>query len=269
MDFRKLTPAQTYMILKPIKSKNTDLMKYALLDLLYKEILELEQEWKYPHPRRRRESLFIYITRGKNFDQYIEKPHQDIFIQSFTSKNRRIQLRKLIKEALPLCSNGQGYKALQLIKEFKSYGIFNHAICVKDFNLFFLNSKGRSLRNTIKNTLYQHNEVLASEDLCNTKLSKIIKELGSNIFLLENFNNELVKKVDVNMRFEVKNVVDIEPDLELDTLFEVLSTPLFMNIDLIDSFSSIFDASYTTDFNNFDSSSDFSSDDFFDANGDY
>ncbi|AZQ63876.1 hypothetical protein EI427_17075 [Flammeovirga pectinis] len=264
MNLQKLTPAQTHMILNPIKSKNTDLLKFALYDLLYKEILMLEQEWKFPHPKRRRESLFIYVSRGKKYNEYIYNIHQNIFLESFKIENRRIQLRKLIKEILPLCGNGQGYKALQLNEDFKLFGLFHQTLSFKDFNLFFLNSKGRNLRKKIKLSLNHYNKRLKSNDLTNKEFTEILKELGSNIFLLDDFNSELIEKFNSNFIHGSTIKDSSEYDFDFETIYEVFSMPIFMNMDIIDSFSSSFDSGVDYESSNHDSSSDYSGGDSFD-----
>ncbi|OHX65433.1 hypothetical protein NH26_03255 [Flammeovirga pacifica] len=88
MDFQKFTPALTHMILNPIKSKNTELLKFALYDLVFIDILILEQEWKFPHARSRSESLYLYISRGNKFNQYTKK-----YIKIFLLNHSRLRIK--------------------------------------------------------------------------------------------------------------------------------------------------------------------------------
>ncbi|ANQ51589.2 hypothetical protein MY04_4247 [Flammeovirga sp. MY04] len=273
MNLQEFTPAQTHMILYPRKSKNTDLLKFALFDLLFIDILMIEEEWKYPHPRSQRESLYIYISRGKKYNQYIKRPHQDIFLRPFEEKNRRIQLRKLIKEVLPSCGNGQGYKAIQLNNEFKEFGIFHQLLSLKDFSLFFLNSKGKKLRSQFKTKLDSYNRRLLSRDFSKNELLEILKEIGSNIFLLDNFNSDLIEKMDVNfsnlhITSPMKEVS--EYNFAFETAFDMMSISLLMDMDISDTISSSFESGMYLESSNYDSTSfDGFGGDSFDAGGDY
>ncbi|NLR94641.1 hypothetical protein [Flammeovirga agarivorans] len=247
MILQELTPAQTHMILNPIKSKNTDLLKFALFDLFFKEILMLEQEWKLPHPKSWQESLFIYVSRGKKYDEYIYNIHQNIFLEPFKLENRRIQLRKLIKEILPLCGNGQGYKAIQLNEEFKLLDIFHQTLSFKDFNIFFLNSKGRKLKSELKLSLNYYNQQLISPDFNEKGIYEILKDIGSNIFLLNNFNAELIEKLNSNFSTFIKGSTikdSSEYTIVFEILYEVMTLPIFTNMNIIDSFTGSFDSGF-------------------------
>ncbi|OHX65434.1 hypothetical protein [Flammeovirga pacifica] len=143
-----------------------------------------------------------------------------------------------------MCGNGQGYKALQLSQEFKSFGIFYPTFIFKDFNIFFLNAKGRDLKSKIKLSLDHYNTRLRSKDLTAKELKEILQDIGSNIFLLENFNADLIEKLNFKLSLGSNEKGALEHNFNFENIYDVMSPSLLMNMDIIESFSSSFDQNF-------------------------
>src|SRR5262245_37403271 len=81
----RLTPAETYMLLKPTDSRLRDLMKFTLMDLLTRQVLLMPNfDTK---PVQGEESLnFAYVIIGRNFAKENPKLHEMIFLFPYYKK---------------------------------------------------------------------------------------------------------------------------------------------------------------------------------------
>ena len=78
----KFTPAETLLIRSGPATPLRDLLKYTLMDLMYKQVLELE-EMKIQTDLRNAFKTYRYIRIGKKFHDYTSLAHEHVFLSPF------------------------------------------------------------------------------------------------------------------------------------------------------------------------------------------
>ncbi len=264
MELSDFTPAQTLMLIKPSKVDGKDLLKYSFLDLIYKEKLKIYQDWRLPHPRETRERLYTIVARGKQFSNNGNSFHQDPFVSPFQAKDVEYQVRTLIKKVYLNSGKGPGFKSNWVYKQLKEEGYFMTSLGFKKLDIFFLNSEGSSLKSKFNTILKDAENSLPHLVKSNKEKTKeIISTLGSNILLLDCFNDELIKQLkplfkeigDKNLSQSSESYVDFGDASEL---------MFYGFLDTIDYFDSSFDSflDATFDVSGFDIGGDFGGFDF-------
>ncbi len=263
MELRDFTPAQTLMLTKPLGVTGKDLMKYSFLDLIYRGVLKVYRDWRLPNPRDTRERLYTFVSRGELFKNYQNSYHQDPFIEPFIKDDYEYQVRTLVRKIFKESGKGSGFKSGRVYKQLKEEGYFTTSFGLKNLNFFFLNKHGSTLKTKFKNILKEADEALPMFAISNKEeAKKIISILGSNILLLECFNDELIKKLkpifgELGQKYE--HYSD-GPVLDHEDLFEVLFYAFLDTIDYFDSSFNSFDSSF--DFGGSDFGGDFGAGDF-------
>ena len=78
----KLTPAETLLIRSGPAAPLKDLLKYTLMDLIYKQVLEVE-ETKIQADLQHSFKTYRYISIGKKFHSYTGMAHEYVFLSPF------------------------------------------------------------------------------------------------------------------------------------------------------------------------------------------
>ncbi len=253
MEIKHFTPAQTLMITKPIGVNGRDLMKYSFLDLVYRGILKVYREWRLPHPNDAQEQLYTFVSRGDRFQDYVGSLHQDPFVNPFEEDNYEYQVRTLVKKVFKEQGKASGFKLKRVYEELRINGYFASSYGLKYMKLFFLNETGSGLKKKFKQILEEAEKSLPKVlkyDKNETK--EILSTLGSNILLLECFDDHMIKQLKSTFA-EEEVLVKQSDEIMLDRLdtFEVL---FYAFLDTIEYFDASFDS--------FDSSFDFGGSDF-------
>ena len=113
----KLTPAETLLIRSGPATHLKDLLKYTLMDLIYKQVLELE-EMKIQTDLQNSFKTYRYIRIGKKFHNYTGLAHEKVFLSPFLQNNI---LKLLFDNAVRIGYENAGspmrYSALILISD--------------------------------------------------------------------------------------------------------------------------------------------------------
>jgi len=258
MEINQLTPAQSLMITAPFGVSGKSLIKYAFLDLIFNGFLNVYKEWRLPHPNDARERLYTFVSRGENFDKWFLKKHQIPFMEPFFEGDYEYQVRTLIQNIYKDVNKGTGYKSKLVYKELQSAKYFTTSLGLKYLNVFILSSKGSKMKRMINEILIDAEKELPKllvEDPAGAR--ELLRKLGPNVLLLDNFNDELLEQLRPLFEGIGKEYSDQTGTLmdQLDA-FELLFYSFLDTIDL-------FDAS----FESFDSTFDFSGDGFGDLGG--
>ncbi|MBA2422690.1 MAG: hypothetical protein H0V61_05650 [Chitinophagales bacterium] len=106
----KLTPAETLMLLKPSDSRLRDLMKFTLMDLLARHVLQMPNFDKQP-VQGTATLHFAYVIVGRTFKREEPKLHEMIFLYPYYKKpNAKILFRHLIQMALKASKGEEHFK---------------------------------------------------------------------------------------------------------------------------------------------------------------
>ncbi|GJM61415.1 hypothetical protein [Persicobacter diffluens] len=196
MELRDFTPAQTLMLTRPFLTTGTELIKYSFLDLVYRGILKVYKDWRLPHPRQTRERFYTFVSRGELFTNYIHSYHQHPFVAPFLEDDYEYQVKILAKKVYTDSGEGFGFKSRKVYPQLKEQGYFTTSLGLKYLNLFFVSNKGAKLRRKFKRILNEADESLPKFAQNNTERAKeILSTLGSNVILLDCFNDQLIDQL--------------------------------------------------------------------------
>lgn len=244
----KITPAETMLVKNSDSVKLKDLMKFTFMDLLLKRVIEIKEVNKRAHPRDKYIRTYTYVISGKNFSQYKPKNHELIFLSPyFKSKSIQILFKNFIKMVYD-SSNGN-WNYTKSVRSNKGIDLnFKQTFFTNLFRLNVLTAKGIEVQKKIVAYLNMIDNMLLND---NKKGLELLLNIGGNIFLLENLDFQLLKKIDKELIIRQKNLYkdtyDSDSDWELyfdffedeyrfDSYFESFD-------DTLDSFGSEFDAS--------------------------
>ena len=76
MESLSLTPAESLMVLDPKKSNGKEMMKFTFLDLLAKQVIELETQLETKGRIIKREVETKFIRKGQRHGKIPLKPHE-------------------------------------------------------------------------------------------------------------------------------------------------------------------------------------------------
>ncbi len=241
MELRHFSPAQTLMLLAPLGVAGRNLMKYSFLDLVFNGYLKVYRDWRLPHPRSHRERLYTFVSRGERFHDYSPNDHQDPFIAPFLQDDREYQVRTLIQKIYGECGRGPGFKRAFVYKELQQAGYFKTSSGLKYLNFFVLSKTGIKVRKQLKAILDDANANLSRTVYNNPEeAKKILSRLGSNVLLLENFNDELVGKL--KPIFEELGNLTAGPKIDYLDRTDQFELLLYAFLDNLDHFNSSFES---------------------------
>lgn len=192
----QLTPAETLLLKDCHTVKLKDLMKYTFIDLLLKQVLEVKEVSKRPHPRDDIRT-YTYVFSGKNFNNYTPKNHELIFIEVFQkSPSLQILFKNYVEMVYGLAKGKSSYKKLiRRNQQINKY--FKQTFFVDIFRLTRLNDRGV----TIQKELTKYFDTLETniDNLLNNNKEEgleLLLKIRGNIFLLKNLDFQLLKKID-------------------------------------------------------------------------
>lgn len=220
----QLTPAETYLLTQGSSVLLKDLLKYTFIDLLFKRVLNIMK------PTNRYKTLSANnICIGSQFTTYSPRKHELAFLEIFNkSRDLNIMFYQLVKIA---------YQYANSKHKFVFKHLFNTPYISKSLeisplkNLFFniqLTEEGVLLKHTITSELNELEKNFPKLIRNNPQESKaILDKIKGNIFLLKNFDFELLKEIEPALK---KPIEDIE-DKDFDCFY----------FDSYNTFSTIFD----------------------------
>ncbi|EDP96177.1 hypothetical protein U8527_14795 [Kordia algicida OT-1] len=253
-----IAPAETILIQQGSAAQLKNLLKFTFMDLLLKKVLKIVEVEKQPHPRDE-VRVYTYVETGKNFEKYTAKNHELIFLRPFKEEASIQILFKHYVKIIYEASNGKkGYReSIRSSKELQPY--FSQTFFISLFRVIKLTNEGKNVQQEVVSYLQEVN--LQINDLLENNQKKALELLiaiGGNIFLLQNLDFDLLRKIDKELIKQQKTLhanvdsyddswifyVDFYDDNYLfDYSFdENNSFDTFFN-DTMDSFDSEFDAS--------------------------
>lgn len=251
-----LSPAETMLVIDSSCSLK-DMMKYTFMDLLLKRVIEIKVENtrvlardKYAKKVEVIKS-YNYVIKGKNFDKYNPKVNELIFLAPYQkSTSIKILFKHLVKMAYENAGSSKSFKSSVLnsknLKDLLKVNLFQQI-----FGGMSLTQEGTRTKNEILKYLKPIDENI--HNLLNgdkKKALELLLSLGGNIFLLNNLDFSLLKKIDKQLLKEQKSVYNESYDTGDDWWYyfdfyddNYAFDSYFDDFDsTIDSFDSDFDA---------------------------
>ncbi|NQX82263.1 MAG: hypothetical protein HRT66_09765 [Flavobacteriaceae bacterium] len=205
-----LSPAETMLIINSDCSLK-NMIKFTFMDLLLKIILEIKTENRRVLKRDKYSKKVVviehynYVTKGKNFNKYTAKEYELIFLEPYL-KNPLIKIlfKDLVKMSYKNSVSGKSFKK-KILNSKNINQLFKVNIFQKIFGGMYLTSQGIKTKNEIIKYLKPIGENI--DNLLNRNKKKALElllSLGGNIFLLNNLDFALLKKIDKQLLKEQK-----------------------------------------------------------------
>ncbi len=201
----KLTPAETHLLLHKSKAELKDLMKYTYMDLLFKKVLAPKKVIRQ-NQNGGKIRTYNYILTGINFNEHKALSHELIYLTPYTkNKSIKILFQHLISMAFENSKGKRRYIQKNLLSSPQLQHYVESSLFHKLFGIIQLNKEGKLARIKIQESINilekDFHEILISDE---ERALKILHSIKGNIFLLNNFDFELLKKVDRQLFKEIK-----------------------------------------------------------------
>ena len=188
--FKNLTPAETAFLIDPSGSTSKELLGFTCFDLACKGVLALSLK-----KREGKKSLY-YFHRGPNFRTYPFKLHEKNVVNIFRhNAQARMQLSQLLKHTVDKFELEVYYKFERIAKSPQVGPLLKHYFWNQKLKLLSLNKKGKERSILLADKTREVDERLLSQENVNTYF-ELIFPLGSNLFLLRNFELTHLKQID-------------------------------------------------------------------------
>tara|TARA_Y100001970_G_C14256649_1_gene875977 strand:+ start:9032 stop:9874 length:843 start_codon:yes stop_codon:yes gene_type:complete len=202
MEKLNLTPSESFLLLDIEKKDGKTLMKYGLINLLFKRVLVANVRVVNEGTLFKRIVNKTYISKGENFNDLNLKAHERVFHAVMFEKDE-LELVELIKKIFEQYNYDDFYDLL--INMQTQSGILSVTEERKFFNIFSkkkkkLTQKGLEIKIKIKELLNQGNNNLSKwlvEDPGRAKAYMVA--CGANLLLLDENNIGLLKKYDKDL----------------------------------------------------------------------
>lgn len=208
----KLSPAETMLVINSSCSLK-DMMKFTFMDLLLKRVIEIKVENKKVLTRDKYAKKitvlksYNYVIKGKNFNKYNPKEHELIFLAPYQkSSSIKILFKHLIKVAYENARSSKVFKS-KVLNSKNLKGLLRVNILQQIFGGMSLTPEGTKIKDEILKYLKPIDQNIHS--LLNgdkKKALELLLSLGGNIFLLNNMDFSLLKKIDNQLLREQKSV---------------------------------------------------------------
>lgn len=203
----KLKPSETLLLLNGSKADFKNLMKFAFMDLILKRVIVVKESVRiYDNSRGSREVRTKYVIKGKNFDKYKSNPFESIFLSPFhKSPDIKAILTKLIKVAYDAVPSEKKYRK-SILNSSPIKHVFKASAFQQLFSSFSLTPEGLTEKSKVETSLKEIDGKIDNLLRNNPKEAlKILIEIGGNIFLLNNLDFELLRKIDSSIVQSMKD----------------------------------------------------------------
>lgn len=201
-----LKPAETLVLQYQSKADFKELLKVTFMDLLLKQVLVVKDTLKeIKRGNRLKQVKSKYVITGKNFTKYSPSPFEEVFLSVFIDKPQlKANLKPLIKVAYEASDK---YYAKAIVEGSSIKDLFKTVFYQKYFGKFSLTKKGKETMLLVKKELEEVDQKIG--DLIQNKPNEaleILLKIGGNIFLLQNLEFELLRKIDSSIVNSIKTL---------------------------------------------------------------
>jgi hypothetical protein len=199
----KLSPAETLMLLKPSESRLRDLMKFTLMDLIARNVLQMPNFDMQPIQGKATLGI-AYVLIGKNFKREEPKLHEMIFLFPYYKKPQaKIRFRHLVQMAFSAAKGEENFKKKFLLDSPEMKPLIMMGFWQKMFGSFKLTEEGKKTSEEVVryfNYLDKELPLLIKND--KPRADEFLNKVKGNILLLNAIKFELLHLIG----FEISNV---------------------------------------------------------------
>jgi len=174
-----LTPAEALMLMDPENSSGRQMMRYTMLDLAIRGVLDVTDRHQ--------------VGRGEHFDESKLQPHEEVFAKYFSRFNDYIEVDRLSTAVLSeLNSRSDTFKSAYVFQSLVEKGFFEKETQrvwgVVPVSRYVLSAKGLKARKQLKRLLKRTDNQIVGTLKRNPEQAKAyLSEGGPSILLLEEF----------------------------------------------------------------------------------
>jgi len=220
----ELTPAETWMILKPTWSLREDLLKYTIIDLILKKVLLIKKELLIRKYQRVKPKDYFFVKKGENFDSYSPQIHEQIITRFFGRSDDRYLIKVLLYNLYNVTEKLDLIKKNLVSKVLKKKGIMPQFSIANMFSSYQLTTKGKQKQHEIKSLLTNADKQIHIWTRDSNSIKSMFNKLGTNFILLKNLNFEISKTIKKTISDLDKQIFDdsygwdsfLEYDMTLD-----------------------------------------------------
>lgn len=194
MMISKLTPAETLLLRDGNQVSARELLKYTMMDLLLKQVLEIQHVARQAHPRDPvRETR--YVVRGKHFGAYDALLHEDTFMGALENTSTML-FRNCVQVAYARAGTERALhrtvRSTPMIRE-----VFSNSLLDRLLNNYRYTDSGLKLRCTIESELADlQRELPKLLETDKAKALALLRAIGGNIFLVKNIDFKMLREID-------------------------------------------------------------------------
>jgi hypothetical protein len=194
----QLTPAELLVLTKDGVT-HRELLKLTFIDLLLKQVLKTYEVERRPHVNDK-VRVYTYVSIGKNFETYNSLNHERVFLSPFSADDSiEILFGNLVKIAYQKSRTLLDYKK-DITKTPTLKKCFSQNFIQRIFYRYSTTEYGKELKKEVKEEIINQGNKLADlSTIESQKAVELIKEIGANIFLLANIDNELLSQIDMDL----------------------------------------------------------------------
>ncbi len=199
----ELTPAESYLLLNIDNKDGKTLMKFSLINLLYKNVLNSEVKEETEGTIFKKVVKKTYLSKGDRFDDMKLKTHEKIFCSAIADNNE-IELTEFIKKIFDQYNYDDYY---ELVMKMQSQsGLLNLIEERVFFNIFSkkrreLTAKGKDVNSKIKDILSTGKKNLYDWVLNEPPRAKAyMAACGANLILLEGHDMGMLQSYDRKLK---------------------------------------------------------------------
>lgn len=207
----KITPAETLLIQKGGSASLKELLKFTMMDLLLKKVLDIET---LEDELDEEGNPLKIIKKGSEFDNYQALPHELPFAEPFQkSSDLEVLFKDLIKIVYEKVRSKTSYVFKYLMESDVIYGCFKSGFFNRTFGTISITADGKIVRKEINialEDLEHHLPEMIKEKPDEAAIA--IRKIGGNIFLIDDFDFELLKQFDEEVYKDLRRYNDFDDD---------------------------------------------------------
>jgi hypothetical protein len=190
------------------KTLGSELMKYAVIELVLAGVLTLKREKRRPNPQAPI-TRYFYLKRGPHFDSSKLKLYHRPIVQIFKHQKNYLPLRNFGEKVTKhLGGNINYYKSQFVNNSMKREGLLNFYFLFRSFS-----RKGKSVKSNLKPNFKFAEKRLNSLLINNIREAiDLINQLDTDLILMDDLSHKSAKKIH---ELIAKNTEGLKEDLNI------------------------------------------------------
>ncbi|MBL0742748.1 hypothetical protein [Chryseolinea lacunae] len=194
-----LTPAETLLLRKGDTVTLNEMLKFTLMDLLLKQVLEMKDVTRQAHPKEPVQK-YKYVSTGAQFATYKARVHERVFLSPFKSGKKNSDLSILFRNLVKVGyenAKSRGWYVTDLFSTATLGAAFERSFWQRFSGKFSYTRQGLQWQTEVENeiaTLESDLPQKMKKDRANTL--EMLKGIGGNIFLLSGIDVELARTIE-------------------------------------------------------------------------